>query len=395
MERKIRNIFFLAILILVSSWAFFLFLPGGKFESADIGKEKASDASKIPAAGGNTDIGPQKPLANPPEEIKAIYVNSESAANPKKMDNLTALVKKSGLNAMVIDIKDSSGYLSYDIAAGDGIKYGIKERHIAKINSFIKELHDEKIYAIARIAVFQDPVLAAARPDLAIKDGVGGKIWRDNKNFAWIDPSSRESWNYTVKIARDASGRGFDEINFDYIRFPSDGPLNEMSFPFYDAETLTKEQAIGNFFSYLRTNLPDTRISADLFGLTAVAKNDLGIGQKIEEAYRSFDYVSPMVYPSHYSSGFLGYKNPADYPYEVVGYSIRGALKKLEDYNKTKESGSPGSAAKIRPWIQAFNLGAVYDVTKIKAQIKASDESGGIGWMLWNPANNYSFLDNF
>jgi len=395
MGGKIYKISFLFILALVLSGALLLFLPGGKFESVDVGKEKMPAASKIPAASENTDIGPQKPLANPPAEIKAIYVNSESAANQKKMDNLIALVKKSGLNAMVIDIKDSSGYLSYDIAAANGIKYGIKERHIAQINSFIKNLHDEKIYAIARIAVFQDPVLAAERPDLAIKDKSGGKLWRDNKNFAWIDPSSREAWDYIMKIAQDASGRGFDEINFDYIRFPSDGPLNEMSFPFYDDKTLTKEQAIEKFFSYLRTNLKDVKISADFFGLTAVAKDDLGIGQKIEDAYRTFDYVSPMVYPSHYASGFLGYKNPAEYPYEVVNYSIKGAIKKLEDYNKAKENGTSGSAAKVRPWIQAFNLGAIYDISKIKAQIKASDESGGTGWMLWNPASNYSFLEKF
>ncbi len=404
MKGERYKIFFLIVPVLILSWLMFLFLPGSRFETADPGKDQSSAGPEISnpsvsgQSGGNTDsdIEFQKPLADPPEEVKAIYVTSDSAANAKKMDSLIGLVKKSGLNAMVIDIKDYSGYLSYGIASEGGAEYKTKKEKISKINSLIKKLHDENIYAIARIAVFQDPVLAAARPDLAVKNRSTGNVWKDNLNLAWIDPASRESWDYNVRIAQDASKRGFDEINFDYIRFPSDGRLSEMVFPFYGPENISKSESIREFFAYLRTNLAGVKISADIFGLTTVALDDLGIGQVIENAYQNFDYVSPMVYPSHYAPGFLGYQNPAEYPYEVVRHSIEGAMMKLEKYNKAEEdAGRTKSAAEIRPWIQAFNMGAVYDIAKIKAQIKASDQSGGTGWMLWNPANNYSFLNGF
>ncbi len=345
------------------------------------------------------DIEPQKPLANPPEEIKAIYATSQSAGNSVKMDNFIKLIKKANLNAIVIDIKDYSGNVFYDSGIEDVEKYKAEKIVIPKVNALIKKLHDENIYVIARVVVFQDPKLAAARPELAVKNKNTGGIWRDNLNLAWLDPSAPDVWDYVIKISQDAAGRGFDEINYDYIRFPSDGYLGAMSFPFYGQKNAFKEEAIKEFFIYLRSNLKGVKISADLFGLTTSAKDDLGIGQIIEHAFENFDYVSPMVYPSHYAKGFLGFAEPASHPYEVVRYAIESAVAKLDEYNKAQEGESAEnkkiSGAKIRPWIQSFNMGDIYDTAKIKTQIKASDEAGGVGWMLWNPANNYNFLNNF
>ncbi len=339
----------------------------------------------------NQDIPNQKPLDNTPSEIKGIYSTSWSAGTPSKINYLIDLIDTTEINALVVDIKDYSGVISYDIRIPEVEKYNTKEIRTPKINSLIKRLHDKNIYVVGRVTVFQDPAIAKARPDLAIKDKSTRAVWKDNKGLSWIDPSSKEYWDYIISIARDASARGFDEINFDYVRFPSDGNLNELEYPFYDSKTTTKADAIKSFFSYLREKTSGTKISADLFGLTTATIGDLGIGQVIEDAYLNFDYVDPMVYPSHYANGFLGYKNPAGFPYEVVKYSMDEALKKLNVL-------SPIPQSKIRPWLQDFDLGAVYDAEKVRAQIKAVTDSGlHDGWILWDPKNIYTkgaLLDN-
>jgi len=342
------------------------------------------------------DIELQKPLEKPPEVIKAIYITSWSASSATRIDDFIKLIKKENFNAIVIDIKDYSGIVAYDTDNEDVIKYKGKEVRISKINSVIKKFHDQNIYVIARMAVFQDQVLTSARPDLAVKNSDTGKPWKDNKGLMWVDPASEDAWNYNAKIAKDVSNRGFDELNFDYIRFPSDGPMSKMSFPFYDPKTTYKKDVMKKFFVYLRSNLKGIKISADLFGLTAVNKDDLGIGQVLEDVYQNFDYVSPMVYPSHYASGFLGYKSPAKYPYEVVKYSMDSALKRLKELNEALvKAGGTELTVKLRPWLQDFNLGATYDAEKIKAQIKAVDDSLGKeksfnGFMLWDPKNIYT-----
>ena len=372
--------------------------------------------SKKPA-----DIENQQPLFNPPNEIKAVYATSFSAASQTKLNYLLELIKNSELNAIVIDIKTFDGYTAYDIKNDLVEKYKAKEIRISKINSLIKKLHDEGVYVIARIAVFQDPMLAKVRPDLAIhkKSKISSlptsssafvsssTLWYDNKKLAWIEPAAKEAWDYNIAIAKDAVARGFDEINFDYIRFASDGDLKDMAFPFYNSKTTLKRKVMKNFFEYLRIELAGVKISADLFGLTAVNKDDMGIGQVIEDAYVNFDYVAPMVYPSHYFSGFLNYKNPALFPYEVVRYSMENALKRLIIYNKqlitntvstTAESLviSRKSSAKLRPWLQDFDLGASYNADKVKKEIQAVYDPASSapelinGFMLWNPSNVYT-----
>jgi hypothetical protein len=401
MARMIRKFSAAFLLLAAGLGLFFSFSkPANKYEigSEDLDKIKSDEVvvPEKPPVHEKGDIEAQKPLADPPKEIKALYSTSNSAGSSAKIDNFIKLIKKAKLNAIVIDIKDYTGYVFYDSGLEDVEKYKAEKILIPKINTLIKKLHDENIYVIARVVVFQDPRLANARPDLAVKNKVTGGIWRDNLNLAWIDPSAPAAWDYIVEISQDAASRGFDEINYDYIRFPSDGRLSTMSFPFFDKKGIKKSEGIDEFFTYLRSKTEGVRISADLFGLTTSAEGDLGIGQVIENTYDNFDAVSPMVYPSHYAVGFLGYEAPAQHPYEVVKYAIEKGVEKLEKYNKAEEfQGKKASGAVIRPWIQAFNMGGVYDITKIKVQIKASDEAGGVGWMLWNPANNYSFLNNF
>lgn len=412
---------FLGIFFILSSKKIFeinnFAADGGKINLPDISKTPTISAAE--KQNSLEDIEQQKPLANPPEEIKAVYFTGWSAGSNKKIDYLINLAEKTEINAVIIDIKDYSGNISYDIKLPEVERYKAKEIKISRLNALIKKLHDENIYVIARITIFQDPILAKNRPDLAIHSKTkcqapGAKchassstLWLDHKKLAWIDPSAEEAWNYNIAIAKDAANRGFDELNFDYIRFASDGNLNDMIFPFWN-EKIKKSEIIKNFFKKLRKELEGVKISADLFGLSTINNGDLGIGQIIEDAYEYFDYVSPMIYPSHYANGFLGYKNPAQYPYEVIKYSMDSALKRLikhetRNINHTTTtndmlhvSSSMIYAAKLRPWLQDFNLGAKYTAETVQKQIKAIYDAASStpelinGWMLWDPANTYN-----
>lgn len=348
--------------------------------------EPAEQVSSFP------DVLPQLQLRNPPAIVKGIYVTGWIAGTRERMQQLVDLLDRTDLNTVVLDIKDYSGYLSY--RTGDPVLRAAgaeNEPRMSSPNALIKELHDRGVYVIGRITVFQDSVLAKAHPEWALMTEDGG-AWRDRRGLMWMDPAAREVWDYNLRIAKDAFARGFDEINFDYIRFPSDGDLRAIRYPRWDGAS-TRQEVIASFFRYLREETGDRPISADLFGLAAVATDDLGIGQVIEDAYPYFDHVMPMVYPSHYAPGFLGYANPADHPYEVISDSLARAAGK---WRAQASSTSPQPVAKLRPWLQAFDLGARYDNSMIARQIRAADEALGqgnpdlySGWVLWDPSNTY------
>ncbi len=383
----------------------------------------SSSASNAPPklrvlAGNSIDLPHQEPLQNPPDAVKGIYVTGWSAGSDSRVSALLSLAQRTEANAMVVDIKDFSGHVSYRTGiqqvAASGAESEIK---ILQPNALIKKLHDANIYIIGRITVFQDPILAAAHPEWALKSASSGMTWKDNKGLTWMDAAAKPVWEYNAAIAQNAFDRGFDEVQFDYVRFASDGDLSKIGYPFWDKKT-PRHAVISNFFKYLREHLSGKKISADLFGLATLDTwDDLGIGQVIEDAYRYFDYVSPMVYPSHYAPGTLGYKNPALYPYEIVKYSLDHGLERLMTYDKklttnassTASSTSsplslvnspPVSGAKLRPWLQDFNLGATYDASMVRKQIQATYDSlvnvsstkQGYygGWLLWSAANTYT-----
>src|SRR3989344_619523 len=177
-----------------------------------------------------TDIEAQSQLKDPPRVIKALYVTSWTGSLDSRMNELIETIDTTELNAIVIDIKDYSGYVTYDSALPEVLKYGARQVRMPHLNSLIKELHEKNIYVIARLSVFQDLILSKARPDLAVHSAATGGLWRDRKGISWIDASNEEAWAYNIAIAKEAASRGFDEINFDYIRFPSDGNISDMVF---------------------------------------------------------------------------------------------------------------------------------------------------------------------
>lgn len=350
---------------------------------------------------------PQK-LSNPPEIIKAVYVTGYSAGSKGYLNYLNSLFKTTEINAVVIDIKGSEGFVSYNSKVEDVKKYNLYNGAIKDIDTLVRFFHDQNIYVIGRIAVFEDPFYAKARPELAVysksktTDLAHPVLWQDNNGLQWLDPASKDVWKYNIALAKDAFYHGFDEINFDYVRFPTDGKIADMGFPIYDglsaqAGKIEKSKILKEFFNYTRQELLNEKISVDLFGLTTVNKDDMGIGQIIEDAFETFDFISPMVYPSHYADGFIGFNNPAEYPYEVIKYSMDRAINRKIAYNNflinSSTNVTPKQLAKFRPWLQDFNIGAFYNADMIRAEIKATQDALGSeynGFMLWNPSNIYT-----
>jgi len=348
-----------------------------------------------------------------PEPLKAIYMTGWVAGSSKLRDGLVKLVNETELNAVVIDIKDYSGKLSYVSESPILAVADSSEERIIDIREFIQRLHDNNIYVIGRITVFQDPFYARKHPELAVKKESDKTLWADKKGINYIDPGSREFWDYIVEIARVARADGFDELNFDYIRFPSDGDMTDIYYPFSDARIVAdakwgKAVVLEEFFKYLNENLTSTGavLSADLFGMTTTNPDDLNIGQVLERTMPYFDYIAPMVYPSHYPSSFIGLGNPNSDPYRVVNYSMVEAVRRARatttfisalthtliststrPYTYKKDAYSP---LVLRPWLQDFDYGGNYDVAEVKAQIQATYDAGLTSWMLWAPSNVYT-----
>lgn len=314
-----------------------------------------------------------------PEYVRGIYLTAYSASRDDWRSRLIQRIKKGKINSVVIDIKDYTGYILYNSSLEDLQKLGTVKPIISDIKKVLDEFREAGIYTIARQTVFQDPVLAKARPDLAVKTTSGG-TWYNYGGLAWMDPAKQEVWDYNIAIAKEAAHLGFDEINFDYIRYPSDGNLKSMELDLKEGET--KAGKMEEFFSYLSAQMSGIIISADMFGLVmdnVKTGYDLGIGQVLKIAIPHFDYICPMMYASHYNNGYMGFANPADHPGAVVANGI--------------EIASPlfgSERATLRPWLQAFSMGAVYDEVKINEQTEAVESATSTtGWLLWNARNYY------
>jgi hypothetical protein len=340
-----------------------------------------------------------------PEPLKAIYMSACVATVPSWRVKLSKLVETTELNAIVIDVKDYTGTISYyptDPTLAQTKGSGCRVQDMKK---FVAFLHEKGIYVIARVTVFQDPYYTKLHPELAVKKASDGTVWKDHKGLAFIDVSAKPYWEYIALLARDTYAQGFDEINFDYIRFPSDGNMKDVAYPW--TGTTTKPVALERFFTYLEQSVKPSGavISADLFGMTTTNKDDLNIGQVLEPALRHFDYVSPMVYPSHYPPNFNNWKNPNEHVYGVVNYSMsRAVVRAREMVTLPVASTTPTGTStvsipsaeelkmmlKLRPWLQDFSYGGIYGPAEVRAQIKATYDAGLTSWLLWDPKNLYT-----
>jgi hypothetical protein len=318
-----------------------------------------------------------------PEVVKALYISSWVAGSSKYREPILKIIDETEINSLVIDIKDSTGKISFKIKDALIEELESAENRIRDIKQLTTLLHEKGIYIIGRISVFQDSYVANKKPEWAIKRISDGKVWKDKKGLSFLDPSSKEVIDYTITIAKASYELGFDEINFDYIRYPTDGNMKDINYQLNEGKT--RADKMERFFVYLNSEMKKEKnipLSADLFGLTTEAQDDMGIGQIWEKTIPHFDFICPMIYPSHYPKGYLGFSNPAEQPYKVIYNALKQAIIKTEAIGE--------DINKIRPWLQDFDLGASYTKDMIRAQIEATNDNGISSWMLWDPKNKYT-----
>ncbi|OEF99653.1 GTP-binding protein [Vulcanibacillus modesticaldus] len=326
-----------------------------------------------------------------PREVKGLYVSGHTAESIR-IDQLIDLLNKTELNSLVIDVKEDGGYLTYKSNVPQ-VKEITSDRKtfISDIDALLQKARENNIYTIARIVTFKDPFLAGAKPEIAMQK-ISGGVWRDSKGVSWVDPYRKEVWDYNIAIAIEAAKKGFKEIQFDYVRFPAEGRRLDREVQFNNPENKTKAEIIAEFLKYAKEQLKDYNvfISADVFGLTTTVIDDMGIGQKWELITATVDYISPMMYPSHYGKWSYGLPIPDAYPYETIKFGLEDAIEKN---NKVANQGN--TPAIIRPWYQDFTATWVkghidYGAEEVLEQIKAGKDLGINEYLIWNPRNTYS-----
>jgi hypothetical protein len=320
------------------------------------------------------------------EPIKALYVNAWAFGSPK-LWQLVRLADSTEINAFVIDIKDDTGCLLYPsdvkVAEDIGATKCVRTHDIA---SRLDTLRAHDIYTIARIVVAKDPLLAERKPKWSVQNRDGSGLWRDRIGIAWVDAYNDSVWIYAAQLAQEAVKLGFNEVQFDYVRFP-DEPKEAMAQAVFAArkpgETQREGVQAGITILTSRIQPLGVPVTFDIFGLTSSATGDLGIGQVWEDFATRADVVLPMVYPSHYYRGSYGLAWPNGEPYRVVHDALSEALERSRPL---------ANAATIRPYLQAFTLGRRkprYTPHEIREQIRAAEELGIDTWVLWNPRSVY------
>lgn len=304
-------------------------------------------------------------------------------ARSKKINDLMRLADETEVNSIVIDVKEDGDYLD------DNIK------------NLVGELHNKNIYIVARIVLFKDNSQTKIHPDWYFKKS-DGSFWADNRGWRWLDPANKETWDYNIGLAKKAIDYGFDELNFDYIRFPAFKKDDDVNLPpdFASAKIKTIDEFARHLTSELKKYDPEIALSVDLFAYSMLRRDDLGVGQVFADLYDRFDYVSPMIYPSHYLPGNFGFDNPAEHPYEVILSTIESGKDQLRQQisiivgtttPSVVEPALGDKLKKLRPWLQDFNIGAEYNAEMIRQEKKAVYDAGlTSGWLLWNPNNVYT-----
>jgi hypothetical protein len=355
----------------------------GKFEIRGVGSELRVRAYGYERARADLSLANEhepsvrlKPFAP-----KALYLSFYGIGDRSLRESALRLIEATELNALVIDVKGDRGRIPYKSTIPLATQVGAQELVVVKdIAGLLKSLRERGIYTIGRIVVFKDQPLASSRRDWAVKLP-GGELWRDREGLAWTDPFQREVWDYNFAIAEEAARYGFDEIQFDYVRFPDARGLI-FTAPSHEQSRI---RTIAEFLQTARKRLLPYNVflSAVIFGFVCWNLDDTGIGQTVDSLKPYLDYLSPMLYPSGFHAGIPGCSEPVAHPYEIVYRSLGRA--------KERSGLAP---VRFRPWLQAFRDYAfdrrAYTGKEIMQQIRAAEDFGSNGWMLWNPRNEYS-----
>jgi len=316
-------------------------------------------------------------------KVKALYLTFWGASNNSKtLKRILNLIDKTGANAIVMDVKNEYGSTSFFTHFEQANNYGAhKQRTNRNIQKFIQTMKERNIYTIARIVTFKDELQAVNNPDYAIKRDANGTIWRNHDKMAWVDPFDTRSHDYTIALAQEAAKVGFDEINFDYIRFPAKTGL-------YLSKKNTQANRIKAIETFLKSASNKLRkygvfISVDTYGnIFWSKKDDNGIGQTVTSLAKYADYLAPMLYPSGFASGSFNVKHPSKHPYIVIYRSVKNVKDKI-------------SPTRVRPWLQYFkdytSSRVPYKRTQIQEQIRATKNINANGWMMWSPSSRYHY----
>jgi hypothetical protein len=354
---------------------------GGHFEIVKpIGEEIVVSKAAYDATGQDWDgTTLDVELALEPLMIRSLRASGPVVADIDRWNELLQLAADTEINAIVVDTKNEEGVVfpstsinqAYDIEAVTAV-YDQRE--------IVDDLHSRGLYAITRIVTFQDDNLARSQPDLAIWDAGRNAVWETDGGQAWLDPTDRQAWEYPLALAEEACESGFDEIQFDYVRFPTDGAVDRAVFD-GAADQAGRVETIAAFLSEARRRLNPAgcAVAADIFSVVLSADGDQGLGQKVEDLSRAVDVVSPMIYPSHYSTGWFGFDCPNDHPSEVVAAALSDGLPRMS------------GPVIVRPWLQdfSFGCGASYDAGMVRSEIEAA-EAHGLGWLLWNARSRFT-----
>jgi hypothetical protein len=336
-----------------------------------VGGDEPSTASGDVAPAVADRTGP-RPL---PVEIRGVHVTIGLASLPGKLQEYADL-ERDGLTAIELDVKDEDGKVGFTSSSLKLAKQIGATRDFYGARDAARIVHQRGLYLIGRIVVFEDPVLAHGRPDLAVQRS-DGSVWEDGAGLGWTNPYDKRVWDYNVDIAEAAVRSGFDEIMFDYVRFPSDGDVD--SAVYRNQGNLTRRDAIPSFFRYAERRLEPygVRVSAAVFGLSAV--RDLGIGQVPKRIAPHVDAIYAMTYPSLFGPGELGLVDPGASP----GATVARALKRFRQQLR-------GSDALLLPWVQDFSFTIPYGVEEVRAQIYSARLAGAKGYLIWNASGVYT-----
>jgi hypothetical protein len=421
------------LLLFAGGFVVISFLPVSLF---DVTYSKHDQASLLPAGKSllatsvyETNLDPNRPVVQHvplPEHVKTIYMTACVAGTKDFRNRLITLIDETEINSVVIDIKDFSGGISFPSTqdawkpAWDHAPCGAPD-----MRELVAELHRKNIYVIARLTVFQDPLYAKSHPEQAVLRSDAATVWTDHKGLAFVDVAAHQYWDHLINLSTEVYNLGFDELNFDYVRYPSDGNMADTYYPQSMAGQYgsDKQANLEAFFKYLNEKLDEESrfseyrhentgrasstpyTSADLFGMTTTNYNDLTIGQVQDRAAPYFDFIAPMVYPSHYPPDAFGLGNPNDHPYEIVNYAMKTGVDRMKSTETPMQgflherigTSTPATyrkpsygSEKFRTWIQDFDYGGDYDAADIRAQIQASYDAGVMSWMIWAPSNIYT-----
>jgi len=314
-------------------------------------------------------------------ESHGLYLSAWGIGSSKLRGDALALMAQTDLNTLVIDVKGDAGIVPYRSEVWDALGY--PKQTVVTVRDMpvlIKDLHNKGIYLIARVVTFKDDKMATAKPQWAIKTS-SGTLWKDREGLSWLDPSIPSTWEPAVAMAEEAAKLGFDEIQFDYVRFP-DTPGLQFSQPnTWEMRT----SMISAFLDKARQRLEkyNVYVSADIFGYVCWNLNDTLIGQQLEMLADRLDYLSPMLYPSGFTWGIPGHVMAVASPYEIVHHSLQAAIER-----------SGMSGVRFRPWLQSFKDYAFdhrpFGDKEIRLQIQAAQDVHTQGWLLWNAGNHYS-----